>query len=160
MAPHTLAVLCSLLIVSLAGCSAPEETPYQGGNDVPPGGINGGGQQQQQYVPTRHDLASNSPQAIPAGDVFAHNFQITGSSIPVGYSLSRTDDSSMDILFIEHEDLAEFRAGQAVEGWAVQQNTAGTQQETQLPAGDYDLAIRCRNSFADCDIIYSLWATY
>jgi hypothetical protein len=109
--------------------------------------------------PSRHDLASNSRQAITASDVFAHPFSAQGS-ILVAYSVSMKDDSSVDIGFVRESDLAEYRAGQSVETWAYQRNTQGASQQVELASGEYALVIHCRNSFFDCDLTYSLWAVY
>ena len=112
-----------------------------------------------QPQPVRHDWQSNSPIVIAAQDTASQNFQIEGSA-EVGYQFAVDDDSSLNIGFIRHEDLAEYKDGQQVSAWAFQQNTAGTTQTTTLSAGDYDFVMTCRNSFGDCDLHYSLWATY
>lgn len=109
--------------------------------------------------PERHDLASNSRQAVSAGSTFSHPFQAQGQ-ILVAYSVAMKDDSSVDIGFVRQEDLAEYRGGQAVSTWAYQRNTQGASQQVELPSGAYASVIGCRNTFFDCDLTYSLWATY
>ncbi len=145
-----LVVVSLFLGALLAGCTT--QRPQSGYSP-------GAGSPAQVAAPTRHDWASNSPIAVSAGTVFAHPFELKGS-IDVTYSFAVRDDSSEDIAFILASDLAEYRQGQQVTGWAAQHNTQGTTQHAVLPTGDYDLVIKCRNSFADCDLNYSLWAVY
>lgn len=131
---------CAILLASLAGCVG-----QQGASAV--------GQ------PQRHDLASNSPQAVPAGQTFANSFQARGN-ILVAYSVTMKDNSAVDVGFVRASDLAEYRSGQAVSTWAYQQNTQSASQQVTLPTGEYALVVHCRNSFFDCDLTYSLWAVY
>ena len=146
----TLAFL--LFAAGLAGCATTTtETPSQNG-DV-------GHAPVAVHAASRHELASNSVQAVPAGTTFHHGFEAFGP-IDVGYSYARDDDGSVDIGFVRQADLAEFEAGQQVTSWAYQSNTAGTTQEVSLPAGTYELVIHCNNSFLDCDGRYSLWGIY
>jgi hypothetical protein len=135
-------VFC-LMAVLLTGCVASEN-----------GAIGGPAGQ-----PTRHDLASNSLAAVPAGKVLHYGFSITRSS-RADYQVVMKDDSAIDVGFVQDADLAEYQQGQQVTVWAYQQNTQGTQQGAELPAGQYDLVIHCTNSFADCDLNYSLWVTF
>ncbi len=78
----------------------------------------------------------------------------------MSYSFVVSDSSSLDAGFVRSEDLAEYRQGSQVSVWGYQTNTQGTTQSVSLAAGSYDFILHCRNSFADCDLNYSLSGFY
>lgn len=135
----------------LAGCASTSEAPSENG-DV-------GHAPAAAAATQRHEIASNSVVAVPAGVTFHQTFSVNGA-VDAGYSFARDDDSDVDIGFVRESDRAEYEAGQEVTTWAYQSATAGTTQEVALPEGTYSLVIHCNNSFADCDGRYSLWAIY
>lgn len=134
-----------LAVIGLAGCA----------DTGSPNGAIG----QQAGNPTRHDLASNEQEAIPASDTFHDGFTVQGG-FEVSYQIVMRDHSTVNIGFIRDQDLAEYQQGQQVTAWAFQTHTAGTSQSAVLPPGTYDLVISCANEFADCDVTFDLWATY
>ncbi len=107
--------------------------------------------------PTLHYIVQNHVAAVAAGTVGSYSFEITGAPVDTYYQWTRSDDSAVDTGFIRASDLAEYKQGQTVNGWAINRQAASVTDHATLPVESYAYIIKCDNSFADCDGTFSIY---
>ncbi|HWG90518.1 MAG TPA: hypothetical protein VNZ52_06665 [Candidatus Thermoplasmatota archaeon] len=100
-------------------------------------------------------LADDKPGVMHAGTTMVVAFHLSGDG-RAAYVLTGRDESRMDICLIEASERGFWEQGMKTRGYACHDDVNMARDSASLPEGNYYLALRCENVFADCDFSYSL----